>query len=73
MEEALQALYECNADDVIREQCLARVEQLAKENYYLRTIEEQAAELAKKEATLAEMQAELEQLRAQLANFKVEE
>ncbi len=63
MEEALQALYECNADDVIREQCLARVEQLAKENYYLRTIEEQAAELA-------QMQTELEQLRAQLKLLK---
>ena len=73
MEEALQALYECNADDVIREQCLARVEQLAKENYYLRTIEEQAAELAKKEATLTEIQAEPDLLRAQLTNFKTEE
>ncbi len=80
MEEALQALYECNADDVIREQCLARVEQLAKENYYLRTIEEQAAELAQmqteleqKDTSIAEMHAELEQLRAQLANFKTKE
>lgn len=72
MEEALQALYECNADDVIREQCLARVEQLAKENYYLRTIEEQAAELAQKEATLTEMQTELEQKDTSIAEMQTE-
>lgn len=63
MEEAIQTLYECNADEIIREQCIARAEEIASKNYYIQALAERDAELAAKNAELA-------QLRAQLAELK---
>ena len=70
MEEAIQTLYECNADEIIREQCIARAEEIASKNYYIQALAERDATLAEKDAELEATHAELAQLRAQLAELK---
>ena len=77
MEEATQALFECNADELIRQQCYAREEY----NRYQRTVQkalkdatqerDQAlAELQEKDALLAKMEVENARLRALLDERK---
>lgn len=81
MQEATQALYECNADELIRQQCFAREEY----NRYQRTIKkalkdateerdcalaalrEKETALQEKDAALQEQNAEIARLRALLA------
>ena len=84
MEEATQALFECNADELIRQQCYAREEY----NRYQRTVQkalkdatqerdqalaelqEKDAALAEKDALLTEKEAEIARLRALLDERK---
>ena len=77
MQEATQALFECNADELIRQQCYTREEY----NRYQRTVQkalkdatqerDQAlAELQEKDALLAKMEVENARLRALLDERK---
>ena len=77
MQEATQALFVCNADELIRQQCYAREEY----NRYQRTVQkalkdatqerDQAlAVLQEKDALLAKMDAEIARLRALLKERK---
>ena len=77
MEEATQALFECNADELIRQQCYAREEY----NRYQRTVQKALkdatqerdqvlAVLQEKDALLAKMDAEIARLRALLKERK---
>ena len=84
MSEALQTLYECNEDELIREQCLAREAEIGLKNYYKRSIKERDEKLAEQDVLLAEKDtlliekdnlltekdAEIARLRAQLAAQK---
>ena len=77
MQEATQALFECNADELIRQQCYAREEY----NRYQRTVQkalkdatqerDQAlAELQEKDAALAEKDALLSKMEAENARLR---
>lgn len=74
MTDAVQALYECNSDENIREQCYAREEQIREKNYYIQSmkemeaaLKEMGASLMEKNTSIKEKDAEIARLRALLA------
>ena len=59
MQEATETLYELNADETIRQQCLARQDYYRTQNSYKQLIEEQAEKIEEQKQLIAKLQEEL--------------
>lgn len=70
MSEAAVAMYELNADEIVRQQCMAREEYYRHEKMMQRKLAEKDQALQEKDRALMEANEQREQLQAEIARLQ---